>query len=217
MDEERRGFAGFEALVTDLSDLPPLPPEPARPPVGHAGGTRASGTNGAGAVAGVCLFLFFLFRIVMAVSDHNSHTRPLPFTVQPGIGYTTPPVVTYTPPPGVGYTPLGFTPAPARAPPWPVVQPEQKPPVGDDVALSPAQLHYCVAQGARLDGSQKAVDMTSKTDIDRFNALVDDFNARCGKYRYGESAMQSVKAQVNARRGQLEKEGAALIRSPVSR
>jgi hypothetical protein len=59
--------------------------------------------------------------------------------------------------------------------------------------------------------------MASKIDIGRFNALVDDFNARCSKYRYSQHALEIVKAEVAMRRAQLEQEGAALIRSPLRR
>jgi hypothetical protein len=105
----------------------------------------------------------------------------------------------------------------AGSEPPPAAASEDKPPTVEGTVLSSAQLRYCLAQSVRIDGAGKAANAASQIDIDRFNALVADYNARCPKARYRESIMSTVKADVEARRTQLEREGAALIRSPYSR
>jgi hypothetical protein len=99
----------------------------------------------------------------------------------------------------------------------PVVGAEEKPPIGEGMVLSISQLRYCLAQSARIDGANKTINAASQVDIDRFNALVDDFNSRCAKARYRTSTMQSVRAEVDARRAQLEQEGAAVLGAPYAR
>jgi len=228
MDEERRGFAGFDPLVTDLSDLPPLPPAPPPPPPrpddkapaapagrpaqGDARKPRASAKQmggTAGIALGVCAIVFGLVRL----AEMNSHNRPSYVAPKPANApyrFTTQPVMPYQyQSPQLPMPPYNQL----RPPPFP----EQKPPVGQDIALSTPQLRYCLAQAARIDGSEKAVDRTSQSEIARFNALVEDYNVRCVRYRYRASEMQTLKAEVDGRRAQLEKEGAALVRSANAR
>jgi hypothetical protein len=236
MDGERRGFAGFESLVTDLSDLPPLPPPPPPRPDDKApagpvskpgpidGRSRPPRHTRAMRIGGTAAILVALLAIVVGIpwlENLSTHNRPAPVAPRPkGVTYAPQPGVPYAPQPGIPYNP-SMTPFSAPIPQTNRFQPspyaEEKPPAGQDIALSTAQLRYCLAQGARLDGSEKAADKTSQSQITRFNALVDDYNARCVQYRYRASEMQTLKAEVDARRALLEREGALLIRLPGSR
>jgi hypothetical protein len=78
--------------------------------------------------------------------------------------------------------------------------------------LTASQVRYCLAQGIRIQGAGKAVNETSKAEVTRFLALADDYNPRCGNSRVG--FVPSIKEEVEAKRAALEREGAALIRTP---
>jgi len=225
MEDGRRGFAGFDSLVTDLSDLPPPPPprvpppppppadKPLPPPVSRPAGQGSPATGPPRPAAKqkvTAVAALFIGAIALAgIGFLANSRRPPPSPVPSRPGSTTPsvnPVPQFNPtlPPPIGPSLSSLT-------------AEEKPPVGQDRVLSVAQLRYCLAQSARLDGAVKAVDRRSQSDISRFNALVEDYNTRCVKYRYRASEMQTVKADVDARRAQLEREGAALIRQASSR
>lgn len=210
MAKEGRGFAGFDSLVTDLSDLPspPTPPIPdaqpsARPTAGADGDDRPVPYSPPKPkekwyVKWIVIAAVVGGMIVYGVVNNNKPSS------SPQASYTPPatsaPVATVTSP---------------NASPTSMAASEDKPPIGGDIVLSSAQLRYCLAQRIRIDGADKAVNAASQTDIDRFNAMVNDFNARCPKARYRTNTMSTVKAEVEARRSQLETEGAALIRSPI--
>ncbi len=220
MANVRRGFAGFESMVTDLSDLPAAqasPPFP--PPIPNQSNTAPASAKKSvdNSVGGVDLprpapksrspsrwiVAVLIVGGIGAALVANNRKSNRGVSVSPNY-----PSGTYTP------APTGmdrYTPAPSN------VETEEKPPVGEGLGLSTAQLRYCLAQGARIDGGRKAVDTTSGAEINRFNSLVEDYNARCSKFRYYPSAMQAVKAEVEARRTDLEAEGAALMVSPYSR
>jgi hypothetical protein len=215
MAEERRGFAGFDSLVTDLSDLPPPPPppaprdQPASAPVFKQNDQEDRTWNPRWPMPIKGSAEFWIVAGLVAVGlgvlifvDKTSESRWVP-TVPSG------PTSTYIPPGTTATAQYNLT--------QPVGEPEQKPPIGKDLVLSTEQLRYCLSQSARLDGGEKAVNTTSKFEVERFNSLVDDYNARCIKYRYRPSTMKTVKAEVEARRAQLEKEGVALIRSMYAR
>jgi hypothetical protein len=213
MAKEGRGFAGFDSLVTDLSDLPspPTPPAPeakpaARPaaaadddnrPVRYSPPKPKEKRYGKWIVIAAVVSGMIIYGVIDSNSKRSSYSQ-----------------ATYTPP--ARATPPA-TVAPPAAPQTSAAASEDKPPSVEGTVLSSAQLRYCLAQGVRIDGANKATNAASQIDIDRFNALVADYNARCPKARYRESIMSTVKADVEARRTQLEREGAALIRSPYSR
>lgn len=68
-------------------------------------------------------------------------------------------------------TPGATNQAPAR----PV---ESKPPVGQDLVFSTAQIRYCLAEDIRMDAAKPALNNFSAPDVDQFNALVSDW---CGR------------------------------------
>jgi hypothetical protein len=123
-----------------------------------------------------------------------------------------------TAPPSVpDFTPRSTSSAPtitlsvqnAPAPP-PLV--EEKPPVAQS-ALSVPQMRYCLAQGIRIQGADKAMKADSAAEVSRFLALVDDYGPRCRSDRFAPGVLNAVKGAVEARRTALELEGVALIRA----
>lgn len=205
MAEEQRGFAGFELFVTDLSDLPSPSPQPAaqdRPAAAPAIKPENLGLPRSPRKKGsfpkwVALAVILGGGGIIWVANNSSDFQAVPQ--------------------GNPTTPKTGAPTAPYTRPQPTVEPQEKPPVAQDMVLSTAQLRYCLSQSARIDGAEKAINRTSQAEINRFNALVSDYNPRCGKFRYYPSAMQAAKAEVEARRTQLENEGAALVRSLYSR
>ncbi|GEO42599.1 hypothetical protein SAE02_67470 [Skermanella aerolata] len=215
MAEEQRGFAGFDSLVSNLSDLPvvaaavkQVPPrasarssdddEPDTP-------TQAAITSTPAVKSSSGKWFIALLVAVGGLVVYGLTTKDQRAPVTPTYS------ANYTPP----VSPQ-VRPAPVQAPaPIPMTQPkppqpeEVMAPVGEGNVLSVSQLRYCVAQGVRIDGARSAVTDTSEADINRFNVMVSDYNSRCSSYRYRKGLLESVRAEVEARRPMLEAEGIA--------
>jgi hypothetical protein len=91
--------------------------------------------------------------------------------------------------------------------PTPAVVTEERPPVGTNLVLGPAQLSYCVSEKIRIEGADKVVNTYLESDVNRFNTMVDDFNSRCGAFRYRQGALESTRRDVERIRLMLEAEG----------
>jgi len=126
---------------------------------------------------------------------------------------------TYTPP---SYT----TPAPQspsspkqNPTPPPLAQPnlaEDMPLAGDGSrVLSASQIRYCLFQDVRLDTIRPEV--VENEDVDQFNAMVNDWNSRCGRYRYREGDMTSAQSALVVKRADLEADGRRIAASLPSR
>ena len=84
---------------------------------------------------------------------------------------------------------------------------EAVPPVGTDLVLTEPQVRYCTYQGERIEYLRTMAN--TNRQIDRFNALVDDFNARCSSFRYRVGVLGAVQGEVPGR--------AAALRADASR
>ncbi|MBX7134230.1 MAG: peptidoglycan-binding protein [Fimbriimonadaceae bacterium] len=81
--------------------------------------------------------------------------------------------------------------------------------------LSTAQIRYCLAEDIRMDAAKSAVNSYSDSDVDRFNAMVADYNSRCGSFRYRSGALESARRDIEPYRSQLQAEGMSrFARSP---
>jgi len=96
----------------------------------------------------------------------------------------------------------------------PLVQPqeqprpnEEKPPVGSNLVFSTAQIHYCLAEDIRMESAKSVVNNYVDSDVDRFNAMVADYNSRCGSFRYRSGALESARQEIEQYRSQLQSEG----------
>ncbi len=56
-----------------------------------------------------------------------------------------------------------------------------------------------------MEGADKALNTYVETDVNRFNAMVQDYNSRCSDFRYREGTLESGEAE--RRRYILEAEG----------
>lgn len=81
------------------------------------------------------------------------------------------------------------------------------PPVGNGLVLSSDKIRYCVYEGRRIKGAEKAVDNYVQVSVEAFNAMVDDYNARCGYFRYRAGALMPIEREADQIQMQLEREG----------
>lgn len=89
---------------------------------------------------------------------------------------------------------------------------ESKPAGGAGQILSRSEIRYCLSERVRMEAMGDYVDGTKQSHIDRFNALVGDYNARCSNYRYRRSEFDGVKASVDASTERLKAQAAATVR-----
>lgn len=118
-----------------------------------------------------------------------------------------PPVETATP---------SYSPPPAQ-PQAPSLVQESKPPVGQDLVFSTAQIRYCLAEDIRMEGAKAALNNYSDSDVDRFNAMVADYNSRCSSFRYRSGMLESARRDVEPYRSQLQAEGRSVFDRRPSR
>jgi len=207
--DERKGFAGLSSLVSDVGTSPP--PSAKKEPSNTSGSSSSpppptpqtdqpqprqeetfqdtpqpsSGSSGGKWVLGIAAVIGVLWLI--GQSD-KSPTSPVP---------------TYSPP-AQPVTPSYSPPAEPQAP----IRPQESmPPVGQDLVFSTAQIHYCLAEDIRLEGAKSAVNNYIGSDVDRFNAMVADYNSRCGAFRYRSGALESARVNIEPYRSQLRSEG----------
>ena len=102
------------------------------------------------------------------------------------------------------------TPSNLTPPVQPQEQPrpnEEKPPVGSNLVFSTAQIRYCLAEDIRMESAKSVVNNYVDSDVDRFNAMVADYNSRCGSFRYRSGALESARREIEQYRSQLQSEG----------
>jgi peptidoglycan hydrolase-like protein with peptidoglycan-binding domain len=85
---------------------------------------------------------------------------------------------------------------------------EERPPGGTRIEFTRGNLRYCTFQQIRLEALGP---ITEGADLVVFNALVDDWNARCTNYGYRSEDKGAVDAEAARRRALLEVEGRALL------
>ena len=205
---EGKGFAGLSSLVSDVDTTPPAPAPKKEPAAAASGAGRpalqpaqpqpsqrqtyqeptqapSSGSSGGKWVLGIAAVIGVLWLIGQS---GKSPTSPAP-------AYS-PPAQTATP----NYSPPAEPQAPSRPQ-------ESMPPVGQSLVFSTAQIRYCLAEDIRLEGAKSAVNNYIDSDVGRFNAMVDDYNRRCGSFRYRSGALESARRDIEPYRSQLQSDG----------
>ena len=86
--------------------------------------------------------------------------------------------------------------------------------MGTGRSLSLAELRWCRYQSQRIEGARSAVQGKSDAAVSRFNSLVEDYNGRCGEFRYLKRDLDKVDAEVAAKATSLRSEGVALVAPP---
>jgi len=210
--EQGKGFAGLSTLVSDVdTTFPPAAKKPTTSSTGAASGASRSAPQttppepkpapqqpykpprqpGSGSSSGKWwIGIAAVIGVLWLIGQSNKNAS------SPTPAYA-PPAQTATP---------GYSPAPAQ-PQVPSRPAESKPPVGQDLVFSSEQISYCVAEDIRMDGAKSAVDNHSDSDVDRFNAMVAEYNSRCSSFRYRPGALESVRSSIEPYRSQLYSEG----------
>lgn len=201
-----KGFAGLSSLVSDVETTPP--PAAKKEPAGDIGASTSTGPW----------------------SSQAAQPQPQP---SPPRTYQEPP----QPSPGFsgGKWLLGVavviggiwfaseaskkpsSSAPPYAPsaprPQTLSRPEEmKPPVGQGLVLSIGQIRYCLAEDIRIEGAKSVLNNYSNSEVDRFNAMVDDYNSRCANFRYRSGVLESARQDIQPYWSQLQAEGRSRLR-----
>lgn len=151
---------------------------PANPP--------SAGSGGAGWIFGGIFLLF----VMAAIIGSSGNKAPAPSSMS-----------SWEPPPSA-------LPAPAPAPvvSTPAVAPSkgvEKPPVGTDRLLDSAQIRYCLTEKIRVQAIESVVSADRESEIVNFNALVGDYNSRCGQFRYRQDDVDRVQSEIEPKSAEL--------------
>ncbi len=124
--------------------------------------------------------------------------------------YTPPP---YTPP----YTPPRTEPVPKPSPPQapsPDSQPTEDIPLPGDGTrtFSQGNIRWCMFQERKLEIIRSRIETsTNEADTSSFNALITDYNNRCGRYRYREFDLRQVRSELALREAGLRLQAEDMI------
>ena len=88
---------------------------------------------------------------------------------------------------------------------------ETRPPVGQGLTLNRAQVRYCVFQGERLEAMRSLT--TTNYQISQFNALIDDYNSRCSKFRYTSGVLSSVRREAQGKTAEFTADARRIVAS----
>lgn len=77
----------------------------------------------------------------------------------------------------------------------------EKPPVGTNNVLSVPKIRWCVREGIRIEAMRDLID--TNEGVDEFNRIVNDYNIRCGSYRYREGSLLRAEREVGAYRREI--------------
>ena len=91
--------------------------------------------------------------------------------------------------------------------------PEEMPPFGNGLVLSPNQIRYCFAEDVRLGAIKNNVDRYTHSEVQSFNSAINDYNARCGNFKYKVGSLESIRAEIETHRSNLVAEGESRLSS----
>lgn len=84
---------------------------------------------------------------------------------------------------------------------------EQKPPAQTNASLTQEQINYCFAEEIRLDASMSILDRNNTSQINYYNALIDDYNKRCLNYNFIPGSLDKATSNAVYHRERLKSEG----------
>ena len=205
-DNDKKGFGGFDDLLSDVTNevntpvIKPLDPvatpthssttlhqtqEPSPVPI-----PQSSPEKGNGAVVG--WFIFGIFVVIILVARSG--------VVQDASTSTPNYQQTYTPPNEQTTATQSSNIAPAtESDPEHVNIIEELPPAGNGLVLNNNQIRYCFAENIRLNTIKNALDRYSQFEVDKYNAEVGDLNSRCTSFRYMGGAVENVQTGEKSR------------------
>lgn len=93
----------------------------------------------------------------------------------------------------------------------PPVMKEERPPVGTDLVLSSNQIRYCVYEQARLSAMKPLIDSNELADL--YNANINDYNSRCGSFRYRRGSLEPIQSELVANAAELRRQAYHRVQS----
>jgi len=78
------------------------------------------------------------------------------------------------------------------------------PPISSNHVHSTSEIRWCLREGIRIDAVRSLNE--TQADVSKFNRLVDNYNSRCGSYRYRQGSLASAKRDVEPYRSQIRKD-----------
>lgn len=218
-DNDKKGFSGLSDLASEVSDInepikpepkteakpstPKQPPQPQRdtttsepeqkftsspPPVETVNTGNNEGGSGGKWILGIISVIFVIWLINNAEQSNKKPSYTQPSSSQ---SYSSP-----------------------KSTPAPVTQTQSttqsaglqytKPSVGSNNVLSVPEIRWCIREGIRIEAMRDIID--NNTGIDEFNQIVNDYNSRCGSYRYREGSQSRAERDVEAYRTQIVSE-----------
>lgn len=189
-DNDKKGFAGLESMVSDI-EMPSPPPtktethsEPVKdsapaPQVYQGQPSSPSGSGKWWAIGiGILILAIWAGGFGSKISSRDpSYVAPAP------------------------------APAPSYGPPAYASDQEEIPPVGSGILFGRNQIRYCLSEKIRIEAWSSKVNEYSGSSVDAFNFAVNDYNARCSNFRYHSGSLESVRTEVEANRYSLAAEG----------
>lgn len=79
----------------------------------------------------------------------------------------------------------------------------EKPPIGTHASLNISQICWCQKEKIRLETINSLVNNYDSNSVRQFNLIVDDYNARCGSYRYRKGDLEIAKRKIEEKRSEI--------------
>lgn len=215
-DRSGKGFSGLSSLVSKVEVPAALPEKKPAAEAPKVSPEKPSGSGNGKVVAVTIVILIGLVVLAAWLQSLSDSSRSANVSTKAAAASPAPVHTNQTAAPAQQTAP---------PPPTPPAFVETKPAPGYGQSLSENEIRYCLAEDIRLDAEsavisqlQKSVNEYRQSDVDRFNAVVnaynaraEDLNSRCSHYRYYQSAMTRAKADVEQRRSLLVDEGRTRI------
>ncbi|WJW74700.1 peptidoglycan-binding domain-containing protein [Thiohalobacter sp. IOR34] len=151
--------------------------------------TVSSGKGG-GSAGGKWILAIIGFAFVVWLINNGGQSSKKPSYTRPS--------------PSLSYNYPQSNPAPVVKTPRKPVTPRlqyTKPSVGTNNILSVPEIRWCVRESIRIEAMRNVIN-TNK-GIDAFNRIVNDYNRRCGSYRYRRGSQQRAERDVEVYRSQI--------------
>lgn len=79
-----------------------------------------------------------------------------------------------------------------------------KPRVGTNNVLSVSEIRWCIREDIRIEAMREVI--ATNEGVDEFNRIVNDYNSRCGSYRYRQGSQSRAKSDIEPYRSQIVSE-----------
>ena len=104
---------------------------------------------------------------------------------------------------------VGHTPAPVPAQtevePTPS-RPESTPAVAQGAVLSIPEIRWCKRRQIELEAVEGILNEERQTEVDAYNNIIEDYNSRCGNFRYRRGNVEQVDREFAPERARMKKE-----------